>query len=72
MGKKIIMKKTDKRKNNGGKRPLSGRKKKPYQTTTIAFRVKVEHVDKIKESVKSLINNLNKTSCTTNSATTTK
>jgi len=56
----------------GGKRPFSGRKKADYETKTIAFRVKVEHVDKIKESVKLLINNLNSTSCTTNSVTTTK
>lgn len=55
-----MKKNIDKRRNNGGKRPHSGRKKKPYKTTTIAFRVKVEHVDKIKESVKILINNLNK------------
>jgi len=40
------------KKNHGGKRENSGRKKQPYKTITIAFRVRVEHVEAIKEIVK--------------------
>jgi hypothetical protein len=36
----------------GGKRTFSGRKKADYQTTTIAFRVRVEWADEIKQMVK--------------------
>lgn len=39
----------------GGKRPLSGRKKAPYQTVTISFRVRVEFVDGIKKMVKDYV-----------------
>ncbi len=35
--------------NKGGKRVGSGRKKSPYQTKTIAFRVRVEFVEPIKK-----------------------
>ena len=42
----------------GGKRPLSGRKKAPYQTKTIAFRVRVEWIEEIKQLVKNKIQQL--------------
>lgn len=44
--------------NRGGKRIGSGRKPVLYQTQTIAFRVRNEWVDEIKELVKSKINQL--------------
>jgi hypothetical protein len=44
-----------KKKTRGGKRPLSGRKKAPYETKTIAFRVRVEWVEVIKLTVKSKV-----------------
>ncbi len=49
------MAKTD---NRGGKRPNAGRKKADYKTTTIAFRVRLEWVDEIKQVVKDKVNNL--------------
>jgi len=39
----------------GGKRPLSGRKKSPYETKTIAFRVRVKFVEPIKKMVKDYV-----------------
>ena len=39
----------------GGKRVGSGRKKAPYETKTIAFRVRVEWVEVIKLTVKSKV-----------------
>jgi len=41
--------------NKGGKRVGSGRKKSPYQTKTIAFRVRVEFVEPIKKLVKDYV-----------------
>jgi anthranilate phosphoribosyltransferase len=38
--------------NRGGKRENAGRKQQPYKTITIAFRVRVEHAEEIKEIVK--------------------
>ncbi len=43
---------TKPKQSRGGKRPFSGRKKADYQTTTIAFRVRVEWADEIKQMVK--------------------
>ncbi len=43
-----------------GKRPFSGRKKAPYQTKTIAFRVRIEWVEEIKLMVKNKIKELSK------------
>jgi len=40
----------------GGKRAGAGRKPAPYQTTTIAFRVRVEWVDDLKKLVKDWLN----------------
>jgi len=45
--------KTEKR---GGKRLNAGRKKAPYQTKTISFRVRIELVDEIKRLVKEFLN----------------
>jgi len=39
----------------GGKRKGAGRKAAPYQTKTIAFRVRVEWVEVIKSTVKAKI-----------------
>jgi len=39
----------------GGKRKGAGRKPAPYQTKTIAFRVRVEWVESIKSMVKTKI-----------------
>ena len=39
----------------GGKRNGSGRKPAPYQTKTIAFRVRVEFVEPIKKMVKDYV-----------------
>jgi hypothetical protein len=44
-----------KQKSKGGKRIGSGRKKAPYETKTIAFRVRVEWVEVIKSMVKDKI-----------------
>ena len=44
-----------KKETRGGKRPLSGRKKSPYDTKTIAFRVRVEFVEPIKKMVKDYV-----------------
>lgn len=49
-------------KTKGGKRVGSGRKKSPYQTKTIAFRVRVEWVDVIKSTVKAKIAELSQNS----------
>jgi len=43
------------RKERGGKRVNSGRKKAYYQTKTIAFRVRVEFVEPIKKMVKDYV-----------------
>ena len=51
-----------KKETRGGKRPFSGRKKADYQTTTIAFRIRVEWVEVIKSTVKDKVAELsNKT-----------
>jgi len=42
-------------KTRGGKRQNSGRKKAPYTTQTIAFRVRTEWVEEIKKTVKDAI-----------------
>jgi hypothetical protein len=39
----------------GGKRPFSGRKKAPYLTKTIAFRVRIEFVEDVKKLVKDYV-----------------
>jgi hypothetical protein len=44
-----------KKETRGGKRPLSGRKKAPYETKTIAFRVRVEFAEEIKKIVKDYV-----------------
>jgi hypothetical protein len=44
-----------KKKIQGGKRKGSGRKKAPYETKTIAFRVRVEFVEPIKKMVKDYV-----------------
>jgi hypothetical protein len=49
-----------KQKNKGGKRVGSGRKPAPYQTKTIAFRVRIEWVEEIKLMVKNKIKELSK------------
>ena len=46
--------------NKGGKRAGSGRKKAPYQTKTIAFRVRIEWVEEIKLMVKNKIKEFSK------------
>ena len=46
---------TKKKETRGGKRLLSGRKKTPYQTKTIAFRVRLEFVEPIKKMVKDYV-----------------
>ncbi len=48
--------------NKGGKRIGSGRKPAPYQTKTIAFRVRVEWVETIKSMVKSKVAELSQNS----------
>jgi len=45
----------NKKETRGGKRPFSGRKPVPYQTKTIAFRVRVEFVEPIKKMVKDYV-----------------
>ena len=44
----------------GGKRQGAGRKLAPYQTKTIAFRVRVEWVEVIKTTVKTKVAELSK------------
>lgn len=46
----------------GGKRKGAGRKPAPYQTKTIAFRIRVEWVEVIKSMVKSKIEELSQNS----------
>ena len=48
--------------NKGGKRVGSGRKPAPYQTKTIAFRVRLEWVESIKSTVKSKVVELSQNS----------
>jgi len=43
------------KKQRGGKRPFSGRKKATYKTTTVSFRVRVEFADGVKELVKNYV-----------------
>lgn len=45
-------------KSRGGKRPLSGRKKSDYQTTTHTFRTRVEWMAEIKQLIKDRIEQL--------------
>jgi hypothetical protein len=47
-----------KKETRGGKRPFSGRKKADYETKTIAFRVRVEWVEGIKQIVKEKVKEL--------------
>lgn len=49
------MKPKKKKETRGGKRPFSGRKKADYETKTIAFRVRVEFVEPIKQLVKDYV-----------------
>ena len=51
-----------KKKSQGGKRNGSGRKPAPYQTKTIAFRVRVEWVETIKSAVKAKVVELSQNS----------
>ena len=44
-----------KKETRGGKRKGAGRKKAPYETITIAFRVRVEFVEPIKKMVKDYV-----------------
>jgi len=44
-----------KKETRGGKRPFSGRKKADYETTTIAFRVRVDFSEPIKKMVKDYV-----------------
>ena len=44
-----------KKENRGGKRKGAGRKPAPYQTKTIAFRVRVEFIEPIKKMVKDYV-----------------
>lgn len=44
-----------KNKIRGGSRPFAGRKKADYETKTIAFRVRVEFVEPIKQMVKDYV-----------------
>lgn len=46
----------------GGKRKGAGRKVAPYQTKTIAFRVRVEWIESIKSVVKAKISELSQNS----------
>jgi hypothetical protein len=46
----------------GGKRKGAGRKPAPYQTKTIAFRVRVEWVEVIKSTVKDKVEELSQNS----------
>jgi hypothetical protein len=47
-----------KKTNRGGVRDGAGRKKADYKTKTIAFRVRVEWIDEIKQLVKNKIQQL--------------
>jgi len=47
----------------GGKRKGAGRKPAPYQTKTIAFRVRVEWIEVIKSTVKAKVTELSQNSC---------
>ena len=47
----------------GGKRKGAGRKPAPYQTKTIAFRVRVEWIEVIKSTVKAKVAELSQNSC---------
>jgi hypothetical protein len=49
---KYMLKKKETR---GGKRAASGRKKADYETKTIAFRVRVEFVERVKKLVKDAV-----------------
>lgn len=51
-----------KKQSKGGKRKGSGRKPAPYQTKTIAFRVRVEWAEAIKSTVKAKIAELSQNS----------
>jgi hypothetical protein len=44
-----------KKETRGGKRAASGRKKADYKTKTIAFRVRVEFVERVKKLVKDAV-----------------
>lgn len=50
------------RETKGGKRKGAGRKPTPYQTKTIAFRVRVEWVEVIKSTVKDKVAELSQNS----------
>jgi hypothetical protein len=50
-----------KKETRGGKRPLSGRKKADYETKTIAFRVRAEWVEAIKQIIKEKVKELKNT-----------
>jgi len=50
----------------GGKRKGAGRKSAPYQTKTIAFRVRSEWVDEIKTMVKNKLIQLKNNNGTSN------
>lgn len=50
MQKKSNMTKVDRRKDNGGKRSNSGRKKGKYETDTISIRVRLHLKSKIKKA----------------------
>ena len=45
----------NKKETRGGKRTGAGRKPAPYQTKTIAFRVRLEIIDEVKQLVKDFI-----------------
>lgn len=51
-----------KNKTKGGKRKGAGRKPAPYQTKTIAFRIRVEWIDVIKSTVKDKVSELSQNS----------
>jgi len=53
-------------KTKGGKRKGAGRKPAPYQTQTIAFRVRSEWVDEIKTMVKNKLIQLKNNNGTSN------
>jgi hypothetical protein len=50
------------KKTKGGKRFGSGRKRAPYQTKTVAFRVRLEWVELIKSMVKAKVSELSQNS----------
>jgi hypothetical protein len=56
------MKKSTAKIKQGGKRKGAGRKPAPYQTKTIAFRVRVEWVEVIKSTVKAKVAELSQNS----------